>query len=95
MKHLLHATIGTLFLGLTLGAMCLVMIWGILSMIHANNIIILSGESLAAIGLLIMSVPVFRLILKNERGRDLESVFEEPVVRIERPAAGPKPTAFV
>jgi len=61
------ATIGTLFLALTLGAMCLVLIWGLLSLLHANQIIILSGETLGALGLLVASVPVFQLILKTER----------------------------
>lgn len=63
------AALGTLFLALTLGAMALVMIWGFLSMFHANTVIILSGESLGALGVAIVSVPLFRLILRNERNR--------------------------
>lgn len=91
------AGLGTLFLGITLGAMALVMIWGLLSMIHANNTIILSGEVMGLIGLSVLSVPVFKLILKNERGNAQEVAFEEPVIKVDRPKPpeGPKPTAFV
>ncbi len=97
MANYAKAGIGTLFLGITVGAMALVMIWGLLSMIHANNIIILSGEAMGLIGLLVLSVPVFKLILKNERGNTQEVAFEEPVIKVDRPksSGGPKPTAFV
>lgn len=63
------AAIGTLFIGITLGTMCLVMIWGLLSMFHANGIIIFSGETIGTIGILVLAVPLFNLILKNEHGR--------------------------
>ncbi len=89
------AGLGTLFLGITLGAMALVMIWGLLSMIHANNTIILSGEAMGFIVLLGLSVPVFKRILKNERGHAAAFASEEPAVEAKPHASGPKPTAFV
>ncbi|GAB5457341.1 MAG: hypothetical protein Hens3KO_03710 [Henriciella sp.] len=91
------AALGTLFLGITLGAMCLVVIWGLLSMFHASNIVILSGETIGAIGLLVVAVPLFRLILRNERSGCLEAAYEEVEVVTERPSQtrGFKPTAFV
>lgn len=97
MNNYVKAAIGTLFLALTLGAMGEVMIWGLLSMFHANTLVILSGETLGAIILLVMSVPVFQLILRNERGRGLAPALEETEVAVpasKRPQ-GPKPTAFV
>ncbi len=91
------AALGTLFLGITLGAMCLIVIWGLLSMFHASNIVILSGETIGAIGLLVVAVPLFRLILRNERSGSSEAAYEESVVVTERPSQtrGFKPTAFV
>lgn len=72
------AAIGTFFLAQTLGVMCLVMIWGILSALHANGIIILTGESLGLLALAIICVPLYKLILKNER-------FQTDVPRVEEP----------
>ena len=97
MSVYVKAAIGTLFLALTLGAMGEVMIWGGLSMFHANNFVILSGETIGAIFLLGLSVPVFQRILRNERNYGLAAVTEEPEIAAAQPKRpqGPKPTAFV
>lgn len=97
MNNYVKAAIGTLFLALTLGAMGEIMIWGVLSMFHANTLVILSGETLGAIALLVVAVPVFRLILRNERSYGHGPITEEPEVTLSAPKRpqGPKPTAFV
>ena len=97
MNNHVKAAIGTLFLAMTLGAMGEVMIWGVLSMFHANTLVILSGETLGAIALLIVSVPVFQLILRNERSYGSGPTSEEPEIVAAPPKRpqGPKPTAFV
>ena len=97
MTDYVKAGIGTLFLALTLGAMGEVMIWGILSMLHASLLIILSGETLGLIILLVLSVPVYQLILRNERTYGLTAAAEEPenVGSSSERLKGLKPTAFV
>lgn len=97
MNDYTKAAIGTLFLAMTLGAMGEVMIWGLLSMFHANPLMIVSGETLGAIALLVVAVPVFRLILRNERSYGNDPILEEPEVASAPPKRpqGPKPTAFV
>lgn len=97
MSVYVKAAIGTLFLAMTLGAMGEVMIWGVLSMFHASTLVILSGEILAAIALLVVAVPVYRLILRNERSYGQGPVSEEPEIVTAPPKRpmGPKPTAFV
>ncbi len=97
MNNYVKAAIGTLFLAMTLGAMGEVMIWGVLSMFHANTVVILSGETLGAIALLIVAVPVFQLILRNERSYGNGPSSEEPEIVAAPPKRTlcPKPTAFV
>lgn len=97
MSVYIKAAIGTLFLALTLGAMGEVIIWGVLTMFHVNNFVVLSGETVGAIVLIGLSVPVFQRILRNERNYGLTPVMEEPEIVIAAPKRpqGPKPTAFV
>ncbi len=63
----IKALIGTLLLLETLGVMFFASIWAFLKVLHANQFIVLSGEVLAALGILIVSVPLYRLVLQNER----------------------------
>lgn len=97
MNNYAKAAIGTLFLALTLGAMGEVMIWGLLSMFHANSVVIISGETLGSVALLVISIPVFQLILRNERRYGQGPIVEEPAIVVTPPQRpqGLKPTAFV
>ncbi len=97
MSDYVKAAIGTLFLAMTLGAMGEVMIWGGLSMLHANSMVILSGEALGAIALLVVAVPVFQLILRNERSYGHGPMTGEPEISVtpKKRQQEPKPTAFV
>jgi len=74
------AAIGTFFLAQTLGVMCLVVIWGLLSALHANELIILTGESVGVLALAIICIPLYQLILKNERSQADELRIDEPAV---------------
>lgn len=97
MSFYAKAAIGTLFLALTIGAMGEVMIWGALSLLHASDLMILSGEAIGGIILLCLSVPVFQRILRNERGRATAPDSEDLIEISTKPARseGVKPTAFV
>ena len=65
----LKAAIGTSFLAMTIGSMGLLLIWGVLSVFHASKWVIISGETLGIIAISALCVPVFAMILKNERER--------------------------
>jgi len=61
------ALLGTIFLDLTLGLMFLGLVWGLLSLMHPAPIVIVSGEVIAGLAIIAVNVPLFRLILSNER----------------------------
>lgn len=67
MSDYFKAFISTFFIFETLGLVFLGLVWSVLGLLHASNIIVITGEAIAALVLLTLSVPVYRIVLRSER----------------------------
>lgn len=67
MQLIVKALLSTALINVTLGLLLLVFVWGMLSLLHAAQSVIMTGEVIAAIVVVALGLPLFRQALKNER----------------------------